>query len=40
MQHISAVLDEFVNDDDEEKVDVIVDEILDVENPRTYGLFD
>jgi hypothetical protein len=40
MQHISAVLDEFVNDEDEEKVDVIVDEILDVENPRTYGLFD
>jgi len=32
MKHISDILDEFVNDEDDEKVDVIVDEILDVEN--------
>lgn len=42
MEHITACLEEFVveEDEDDEKVDVIVDEILDVENPRTYGLFD
>ena len=28
MQHISAVLDEFVNEEDDEKVDVIVEEII------------
>ncbi len=39
MEHITACLEEFVveEDEDDEKVDVIVDEILDVEN--TSGLF-
>ena len=32
MRHISDILDDFVNDEEDEKVDVIVDEILDVEN--------